>query len=420
MATSQGSVTTAAITAGRWEVLPLSTFTTSPWDLTSNATVAGVSITKTGAPGALYVVGGLGWHVAHHDRLQVADVHTEFERRRTRQHVHFAGDEVALNYRCFLGVPLRGVLARFEAEERKRLGLDESVHHWVEDMANLTFTKSEKAEITLLIGGLTLAHDYLVEGAFKGIGYNVQMLNVPDQSAFQMGKEFGNRGQCNPTYFTVGGLVAHLIELRDEHGMTDVITAYGMTECVSITNCVPGDPADIIAETCGCAVPGNEVISAGPDGTELPRGESGEIWVRGVTVMQQYWGQPEATAQVLQDGWFRTGDIGYLDDAFVLRVAASHALAAGLKADAAPAVAALAAQRHAGPLRWRVRLHDQPDPRLGHSGLPLLMDLPPGAQVRAAYTLQPAQRGTQPGAERAADGLGRWRLRRLSVAAFGT
>jgi predicted nucleotide-binding protein (sugar kinase/HSP70/actin superfamily) len=111
-------------------------------------------------------------------------------------------------------------LARFEAEERKRLGLDESVQHWVEDMANLTFTKSEKAEITLLIGGLTLAHDYLVEGAFKGIGYNVQMLNVPDQSAFQMGKEFGNRGQCNPTYFTVGNLVQHLVTLRDKHGLT--------------------------------------------------------------------------------------------------------------------------------------------------------------------------------------------------------
>lgn len=48
-----------------------------------------------------------------------------------------------------------------------------------------------------------------------------------------------------------------------------------------------------------------------------------------------------------------------------------------------------------GPVRWRARLHDHPDPRLGHSGLPLLVELPPGAQVRAVYTLQPAQRGTQ-------------------------
>lgn len=47
-----------------------------------------------------------------------------------------------------------------------------------------------------------------------------------------------------------------------------------------------------------------------------------------------------------------------------------------------------------GPWRWRVRLHDQPDPRLGHAGLPLQLVLPPAAQLRAAYTLQPSQRGT--------------------------
>ena len=50
-------------------------------------------------------------------------------------------------------------------------------------------------------------------------------------------------------------------------------------------------------------------------------GERGEIWVRGVTVMQRYWGQPEATTQALQDGWFRTGDVGYLDaDGFLFVV----------------------------------------------------------------------------------------------------
>jgi len=110
-------------------------------------------------------------------------------------------------------------LKRFEAEERARLGLPED-EHWVEDMANLIFTKKEKTKITLLIGGLTMAHDFLVEGAFRSLGYNVIALDCPDVAALQVGKEFGNRAQCNPTYFTVGNLVKFLIHLRDKKGMT--------------------------------------------------------------------------------------------------------------------------------------------------------------------------------------------------------
>ncbi|MFO0676765.1 MAG: 2-hydroxyglutaryl-CoA dehydratase [Polyangiaceae bacterium] len=118
-------------------------------------------------------------------------------------------------------VDIEAEVKRFEEEEKKRLGLeDQHVEHWIEDMANLTFTKKEKSKITMLVGGLTMAHDYFVEGALRGVGYNVQMIDVPDNAALQYGKEFGNRGQCNPTYFTVGNLVKILCTLRDKHGMT--------------------------------------------------------------------------------------------------------------------------------------------------------------------------------------------------------
>lgn len=110
-------------------------------------------------------------------------------------------------------------LRRFEAEERERLGLPKD-EHWIEEMANLTFTKREKGKVTLLIGGLTMAHDYLVEGGFKSLGYNVVALDAPDHDALQVGREFGNRGQCNPTYFTVGNLVKFLIHLREKRGLT--------------------------------------------------------------------------------------------------------------------------------------------------------------------------------------------------------
>jgi predicted nucleotide-binding protein (sugar kinase/HSP70/actin superfamily) len=117
-------------------------------------------------------------------------------------------------------VDLDAELRKFEEEERKRLGLDAHTEQWIEDMANLTFTKKEKAHINILVSGLTMAHDYLIEGALKGIGYNVQMLDCPDNAALQFGKEFGNRGQCNPTYFTVGNLVKFLCTLRDKHGLS--------------------------------------------------------------------------------------------------------------------------------------------------------------------------------------------------------
>ena len=129
------------------------------------------------------------------------------------------------------GLPIIDVdaeIKKFEAEERARLGLDKETDHWIEDMAGLSFSMKEKAKITLLVGGLTVAHDFFVEAGIRGNGYNVQMLECPTNEGLQVGKEFGNRGQCNPTYFTVGNLVKYLITLRDKHGMSaeDIVKNY--------------------------------------------------------------------------------------------------------------------------------------------------------------------------------------------------
>lgn len=109
--------------------------------------------------------------------------------------------------------------------------------------------------------------------------------------------------------------------IRTELGIRDIITAYGMTECVNITGCRPGDPAELIANTCGAAIPGNEVIIAGEDGQELPRGATGEIRVRGQGVMLGYLDDPAATAEAIDaDGWLHTGDVGTMDAAGYVRV----------------------------------------------------------------------------------------------------
>ncbi len=106
-------------------------------------------------------------------------------------------------------------LKTFEAAERKRLGLEaEPIRHW-HDPNPREFTRQQRAETTILIGGLTIAQDTLLQAALEALGYRIEVLPCPDVAALHLGKEFGNRGQCNPTYFTVGNLIKRLVTLRD-------------------------------------------------------------------------------------------------------------------------------------------------------------------------------------------------------------
>jgi len=96
-----------------------------------------------------------------------------------------------------------------------------------------------KEETVFLSGGLTLLQDKLVESALHSLKINFIALPNPDFKAFQTGKAFGNRGQCNPTYFTVGNLLKYLQHLRDEKGLSSeeivrkyvYITAGGCGPC---------------------------------------------------------------------------------------------------------------------------------------------------------------------------------------------
>ncbi len=119
-------------------------------------------------------------------------------------------------------------LKAFEDEERRRLGLKVDTDHWYDQMIDPQFRKSERGSTTLLVSGLTAAHDYLVKGALTGLGYKVEVIDMPDNDALRYGKEFGNRGQCNPTYFTVGNLVKFLAEraARDQLSPQEMVSRY--------------------------------------------------------------------------------------------------------------------------------------------------------------------------------------------------
>jgi len=114
-------------------------------------------------------------------------------------------------------------LKQFEIEERKRLGLPlDNAKHWFDEVPR-TFTRDQREHTTILVSGLTMAHDLFIQAALRGIGYKVLAMDVPDNDALQYGREYGNRGQCNPTYFTVGNLVKYLDGLRDRGMSKDEI-----------------------------------------------------------------------------------------------------------------------------------------------------------------------------------------------------
>ena len=79
-----------------------------------------------------------------------------------------------------------------------------------------TFTAGERDRVTILFGGLTWKHEEMIKAVFLGSGYRCQNIPTPEVADFQAGKEFGNNGQCNPTYFTVGNLVRYLQRLERE------------------------------------------------------------------------------------------------------------------------------------------------------------------------------------------------------------
>jgi predicted nucleotide-binding protein (sugar kinase/HSP70/actin superfamily) len=108
-------------------------------------------------------------------------------------------------------------------EERKRLENEagikpKEVQHFHKPIEH-PFTALQRGKTTILFGGLTWKHERLVHAALESLGYRCESVPVPNKKAFQLGKEYGNNGQCNPTYFTVGNLV-QFVQNLEAKGLT--------------------------------------------------------------------------------------------------------------------------------------------------------------------------------------------------------
>ncbi|QNS02786.1 AMP-binding protein [Streptomyces xanthii] len=130
--------------------------------------------------------------------------------------------------------------------------------------------------------------------------------------------EFARRDLSSLRGLTYGGCQASPARIADAVCRLGpvLVQFYGQNEAggISVLTADDHDPErPERLRSAGRVLPGVDVAVRAPDGRDLPVGELGEICVRSEGVMTGYWKQPGLTAEVLRDGWLRTGDIGFLD-----------------------------------------------------------------------------------------------------------
>ncbi len=107
---------------------------------------------------------------------------------------------------------------------------------------------------------------------------------------------------------------AHTRRLREILGATDIVIMYGQTEATARIAWLPPERLDDKPGSCGKAIPGVEVEIRDEQDHPVPPGTVGEICVRGANIMLGYWRNPEATAEVVRNGWLHTGDLARMDE----------------------------------------------------------------------------------------------------------
>ena len=164
------------------------------------------------------------------------------------------------------------------------------------------FETVEKEKATIFMG-VPFVHGLIVDAVeVGGIKHDLSSLRM-----------WGTAGSAMPANIAK--------KVKEYIGLTPV-NFWGMTESAAHVSCTALDGSGP-ANSVGKPLPGWELRIVDDEGNEMPTGETGEIVVRG-PVMNGYYNNPEATAQILKDGWLHTGDVGWLDKDGWLFLAASR------------------------------------------------------------------------------------------------
>ena len=121
--------------------------------------------------------------------------------------------------------------------------------------------------------------------------------------------------------YGAGPMPPHMLREAIEVFGCGFFQSYGQTETAACTTGLyPEDHERGLKDSpelllsCGRPVLATDIRIVDPNDQDVAVGEKGEVLVRGPQVMQEYWGQPDATAEALRDGWMHTGDVAYRDE----------------------------------------------------------------------------------------------------------
>ena len=143
--------------------------------------------------------------------------------------------------------------------------------------------------------------------------YNLCLLQPDFESCDLSCWRIGGFGGAPMPIATIERLGAKLPGLK-------LVNCYGATETTSPSTMMPGELTAGHIDSVGLPCPGAVIIAVDAEGRELPRGEIGEIWIHGASVIKGYWNNPKATAESFTGGFWHSGDLGSIDEQNFVRV----------------------------------------------------------------------------------------------------
>ncbi len=193
--------------------------------------------------------------------------------------------------RCMMNVPLShvtGLIAGVAVAARTACALIIMPSFRAPDF--LALAEAERMTYTLMVPAM----------------YNLCLLQ-PDFGRFDLSAwRVGGYGGAPMPPATIAGFAEKLPNLN-------LMNAYGATETTSPTTIMPPSFTPSHSASVGLPIPGTEVIIVDDAGRELPRGEVGEIWIKGASVVRSYWNNDAATRKEFTGGFWHSGDLGTVD-----------------------------------------------------------------------------------------------------------